>query len=195
MVNVLSITGSPRPHGHTAALLAAFVEGAETAGALVDHIDACKANISGCSGCMACAKTGECVFKDDMQSIWQRLGQADVIILTSPLYFMGVSGQLKLLIDRCQTCWSRRYLLRTPALLPEKHRQGFFLATGGAPNKKGTNFDPAIQTAAFFFDALEADYAGEIVVANTDHLPVHEQPELLAKAKASGSKLVKEALA
>lgn len=195
MVNLLSVTGSPRPHGNTAALLTALLAGAETAGAQLDHIDACKIDISGCSGCNACAITGKCVVQDDMQSIFQRMGQADIIILTSPLYFMGISGQLKLLVDRCQTCWSRRYVLQVPALLPKKQRQGFFLATGGAPNKKGTNFEPAIQTASFFFDALEVDNLGEMVVAGTDHLPVNKQPELLAKATAIGQKLVKEALA
>lgn len=126
LVKVLSITGSPRPHGHTAALLAALLEGAKEAGAELEHIDACKIDISGCSGCNACAQTGECILCDEMQSVFQRMGQADIILLTSPLYFMGISGQLKLLVDRCQTCWNRRYVLKTSALVPSKQRQGFF---------------------------------------------------------------------
>lgn len=195
MKKLLAITGSPRPHGHTSALVAALLSGAGEAGAQLEHIDACKLQVAGCSGCNACARTGECILKDDMQMVFEQMGQADVIVLASPLYFMGISGQLKLLVDRCQTGWNRRYELHVDPLLPAKQRQGFFLCTGGAPNKRGTNFEPAIQTATYFFDALGAKYRGEIIAANTDRVPVHGQAELLARARAIGLQLVEGDLA
>lgn len=195
LVRILAITGSPRPNGHTAALLESLLSGAEEAGAQIERIDACQLQIAGCSGCNACAHTGECILQDDMQAVFQRMGSADVIVLASPLYFMGISGQLKLLVDRCQTCWNRRYELHTAALLPPKQRRGFFLCTGGAPNKRGNNFEPAIRTATYFFDALAAKYLGELTAADTDRSPVHEQTELLAKARIIGLRLGKEELA
>lgn len=186
MVRLLGIIGSPNSNGNTAALFKALLNGAEAIGAHTELINACQLNIAGCSGCNTCSHTGKCVLKDDMQTVFQQMGQADIIVLASPLYFMGISGQLKLLIDRCQACWNRRYKLNIPALLPPKQRQGFFLCTGGAPNKSGKNFEPALRTAAYFFDALAVKYQGELTAAATDRLPVKEQTDLLAKARAIG---------
>lgn len=191
MLNLLAISGSPRPDGHTAALLSAFLQGAEAGGAEVTRLDACKLRILGCTGCNACARRGECILQDDMPQVFQQLGQADLIVLASPLYFMGISGQLKLLVDRCQTCWNRRYQLRVPPLLPPKERKGYFLSTGGAPNSKGTNFKPAIATITYFFDALDAKYLGTLTAADTDRSPVIDRPELLATARSLGFQFTK----
>lgn len=191
MLKVLAITGSPRPKGHTATLLSAFLQGAETGGAQLKQIDACKLRIHGCTGCNVCGQTGQCILQDDMSSVFELLGEADLIVLASPLYFMGISGQLKLLVDRCQTCWNRRYRLKLPALLPPKKRRGYFLCTGGAPNRKGNNFKPAIETATYFFDALDAHYLGALTVSDTDRVPVAERPELLAKAHHLGLQMTK----
>ncbi len=190
-MRLLGITGSSNSKGNTATLLTALLDGAAAVGAHTEIINACRLNIAGCRGCNACSRTGKCILQDDMQAIFQQMGQADVIVLASPLYFMGISGQLKLLVDRCQTCWNRRYKLKLPALLPLKRRQGFFLCTGGAPNKRGKNFEPAMRTATYFFDALDAKYLGELTAAATDSLPVKEQADLLTKAYTVGSQLGK----
>lgn len=181
--------GSPRQGQNTDTLLNTVLSAAAEVGANTERISICDLHIAGCTGCNACAYSGECIIKDDMQTVYRQLGEADVIILASPLYFMGVGGQLKLLVDRCQTPWNRRYELHLPALTPTKQRRGFFLCTGGAPNKGGRNFAGAIFTASYFFDALEAQYLGELTVADTDKSPVINNADILAEAKLIGRKL------
>jgi len=69
----------------------------------------CEIYISeGCTGCDGCEKTGMCVIKDDMQDVYTLMDDADVIIIASPIFFYGVTSQVKALIDRGQAMWWRR---------------------------------------------------------------------------------------
>lgn len=127
-----------------------------------------------------------------MQSVYSELAQADIILLASPLYFAGVSAQLKAVIDRAQLFWSRQNDLHLPALLPSKPRLGALVCTGGAPNRAGNNFAPAVATAKLWFQALEVAWQGELTAANTDRAPVSDRADLLEQAKQLGASLVQE---
>ena len=63
------------------------------------------------------------VILDDMQKIYPKLLEADVIILASPIFFYGVTAWAKALVDRCQALWSRKYLLKNPSLGKEGKRE------------------------------------------------------------------------
>lgn len=192
MPNILGLLGSPRPQSHTDLLLTAMLQGAKDKGHQIVKINVCQQTIAGCKSCYACAHTGTCILQDDMSLIYHQLAVADTIILASPLYFMSVSAQLKTVMDRCQVYWSRQHSLQLPALLPEKRRQGFFICTGGAPNKHGNNFIPAIKTAQIYFRALATTYIGDLTVANTDQIPVSQRTDLLEKATLIGRQLYEE---
>ncbi len=101
MGHIAILMGSPRPKGNTARLCQALANGA-AAHHTVDFIPAAQARVGGCTGCGACFhdEAHRCVQKDDMQELYQRLSVADVIVIATPLYFYGVSAQLKAIIDR-----------------------------------------------------------------------------------------------
>lgn len=101
-MNILILNGSPRPKGSTRQMIDAFREGAVSAGHTVEIADVCKMKIGGCLACEYCHTkgNGECVQKDDMQQIYTLLGDAQMLVVASPIYYHGISGQLKCAIDR-----------------------------------------------------------------------------------------------
>lgn len=99
--NIVVLTGSPRKGGNSDSLADSFIKGAESAGHSVIKFETAFMNIKGCKGCNACVKKGvPCVIRDDFDIIAAALEKADVIVFASPLYWLGVSGQLKLVWDR-----------------------------------------------------------------------------------------------
>ena len=102
MKNVLILSGSPRVKGNSNILCDAFMRGAEEAGNRVEKVQVSKLNLTGCLGCNACKKNGgECIQKDDMIIVKEKMICADVIVLASPIYFYSMTSQLKTLLDRC----------------------------------------------------------------------------------------------
>ncbi|WP_295640926.1 flavodoxin family protein [uncultured Mailhella sp.] len=100
--NILILNGSPRMKGNTAMLCDAFAEGAKSAGHTVTRFDLQKMNIHGCLGCVKGGKApaAPCVQKDDMLQIYPAYKEADIVVLASPMYYWGFSGQLKTAFDR-----------------------------------------------------------------------------------------------
>src|SRR3989304_7984942 len=100
IMKVLGIYGSPRKGGNSDQLLDKALEGAKSAGAEVYRIYARDLKMSGCIECGGCDRTGKCVLEDDMQSVYPLLEEADIIIISSPIFFYGVTAQLKALSAR-----------------------------------------------------------------------------------------------
>ena len=99
-MNVLVLTGSPNRNGSSNLLAAEFIRGAEEAGHIVHTVDAAHADIHSCTGCIHCGYNGPCVQKDDMETIRPQILDADMLTFVTPLYYYGMSAQLKTLIDR-----------------------------------------------------------------------------------------------
>ena len=102
-MKVTAINGSPRGrHSSTQQMVAAFLRGAEQAGAKTQEIFLAEKKISPCQGCFSCwLKTpGSCVFKDDMAELLPLLGDTDVLVLGTPLYYDHITAQLKTFMDR-----------------------------------------------------------------------------------------------
>lgn len=99
---ILILNGSPRPNGNTAALVERFAAGARAAGGEVTVFDVAQMNIHGCLGCCHGGKdpASPCVQKDDMGKIYPIYRSADAVVLASPMYYWGISGQLKCAFDR-----------------------------------------------------------------------------------------------
>jgi len=102
--NILVVSGSPKKNGNTSLLIKWLAEGAESLGSKVDIIRAAdlKYKIVGCTSCRSCQKKEEyrCSIKDEVSDCVARFPQADVIVMSSPLYFYGASSQLKMVMDR-----------------------------------------------------------------------------------------------
>lgn len=101
-MNILVLNGSPRSNGNTAGMIRAFQEGARSAGHQVDVVDVCRKHIGGCLACEYCHTkgAGTCIQKDDMQEVYPLLHEVDMLVIASPIYYHGLSGQLKCAIDR-----------------------------------------------------------------------------------------------
>lgn len=161
-MKVLGLFGSPRRGGNTDLLLEKALQGAESEGAEVERVYLTDYAITPCKECHGCDQTGHCVIPDDMQKIYPKLLEADIIILASPIFFYGVTAWAKALIDRSQPLWARKYLLKDPSLGKEgRKRKGFFISVGATKGPKV--FEGAILTAKYFFDVLNAEYVGELL--------------------------------
>jgi len=189
-MKVLGIYGSPRKGGNTELLLEEALKGAEAEGAEVERLRLTDFDIVPCKECLACYQDGNCILLDDMSKIYPKLLDADIIILASPIFFYGVTAWAKGLIDRCQALWARKYHLKDPSLGAEgKKRKGFFISAGGTKGQKV--FEGAILTAKYFFDVLNAEYAGEVVVREVDAKgDILKHPEVLQQAFEAGRRLV-----
>ncbi|HIV02491.1 MAG TPA: flavodoxin family protein [Candidatus Aphodoplasma excrementigallinarum] len=100
-MKVLAISASPRTGGNSDVLCDQFLKGAEEAGHESAKIRLGEKHISPCTACYGCIKSHTCVKKDDMASIQQRMIDADVIVLATPVYFYSMAAQMKMMIDRC----------------------------------------------------------------------------------------------
>lgn len=103
---VLILSGSPRKGGNSDLLCEEFARGARESGNKVENIRVATQNIHPCSACYYCRDHGgECIHKDDMTALLQKMIDADVIVLASPIYFYSISAQLKAVIDRTVARW------------------------------------------------------------------------------------------
>jgi multimeric flavodoxin WrbA len=148
-MKAVAFLGSPRKDGNTDLLLQSAVRGVEELGVNVSIFRLNDMHLIPCQNCGGCDETGECVLQDDMSMIYPEIRSADRIILASPIFFFGVSAQAKIMIDRCQSFWCEKYLLKKP--LPEGTygRKGLLLLVGGMKKERGVECSSATVTAFF----------------------------------------------
>ena len=100
-MKILILSGSPHVKGTTALLRDSFIEGSISAGHTVNVFDAAHEEIHPCLGCNHClTASNKCVYKDGMEKLNPLLLEADCVVFVTPLYYFGMSAQLKLVIDR-----------------------------------------------------------------------------------------------
>ena len=104
-MKVLAFNGSPRKTWNTATLLNKVLEGAGSKGAETEMIHLYDLNYKGCISCFACkmrggASYGKCALKDDLTPFLAKIGEADAIILGSPIYFFRVTGEMRSFMER-----------------------------------------------------------------------------------------------
>ena len=115
--NVLILSSSLRKNSNSDALACEFFRGAKEAGHHVEKISLAGKNIRFCIGCLTCQHTQKCVINDDSVEITEKMKNADVIVLATPVYYYSVSGQLKTLLDRGNPLFSSDYRFRDIYLL------------------------------------------------------------------------------
>ena len=188
-MKILGIMGSPRIKGNTDLLLDKALEGAKSQQAGVKKIIVDKLQIAACKEYYACEKDGNCVIRDDMDAIYPELIDADRVIVASPIFFYGISAQLKALVDRSQALWARKYVLKSG--IPAKTRKGAFIAVGATKGEK--LFEGSILVIQYFFQAFGAEYADELLIRGVDKRgEIKEHPQALADAFELGKRLAQE---
>ncbi len=185
----LGIAGSPRRGGNTDLLLAEVMRGAADKGAEIKTLFISDLDIAPCQHCDACFEAGECNIDDDMQLIYRELTTADRLVLASPLHFMGLTAQIKAMIDRCQSLWARKYKLNLPPLGDRRPRKGLFISVGG--QGKDNIFEPALATVKALFHSLDIDYSGKLLFSEIDEKgAITKHPDALKQAYLAGQRLV-----
>jgi multimeric flavodoxin WrbA len=149
MKKVLCILGSPRKNGNSAAIAGKFVTTAQEMGAEVTTFVLNDMVYKGCQGCMACKTVSEtCVVQDDLTQVLTALADADVIVMTSPIYFGEVTGQLKCFFDRLYSLLKPDFYTNPNALRLAPGKKAVLIMTQGDPDE--SHFDVAPHYTAFF---------------------------------------------
>ncbi len=191
---LVAIFGSPRKNGNTDLMMGSFLEGASSvANVEVQKIYVRDLKISGCQSCGYCDEHGVCVQQDDMQKVYPLLDSAERIVIASPIYFYGLSGQAKLLVDRSQASYMRKYKRKAEGPTPATpvNRKGFFLCAGATRGKR--LFDCPVLTVTYFFDAIDVEYSGELCFRQIEQKgAIREHATALEECKQAGRAFVSE---
>jgi multimeric flavodoxin WrbA len=185
---LLAIYGSPRRNGNTDLMMDSFLDGASSVADFeLQKIYIRDLSISGCQSCGYCDEHGVCVQQDDMHKVYPFFDTAERIVIASPIYFYGLSGQAKLLVDRSQATFMRKYKRKANghASGPPAGRKGFFLCAGATRGKR--LFDGTILTVKYFFDAIGVEYAGEECFRGIDEKgAIRRHPMALDECRKAG---------
>lgn len=180
-VKVLGISASPRAKGNSDLLLRQALAGAESAGAQAEYIRLCDFNIAPCIECNSCFETGTCAVEDDYQMLSAKLLETDRLIFATPIFFMSVCAQAKLLIDRCQCLWTHKHVLNQPLITTGRDRRAMVIAVGGT--KSTRMFDSIRLTMKYFLDVLDMNYTANLFVNKVDALgQIEKHPSAMNEA-------------
>ncbi len=167
-VTVIGLLGSPRRRGNTEQLLDKFLEGASDAGGVCEKVILSSVEYSSCKGCNACHKSGICIMDDAARELFDRMLAADCIVISSPIYTMGVTTEVKSFIDRAHYLWVRHFVLGTHVISPEEKRlrRGYFLSTAGMDQEDV--FDTAFPMLRALFNILGFTHCIGVLARNMD---------------------------
>ena len=183
---IVAIYGSPRRNGNTATLLRHAVQGARDSDVQVEEIVLRDLKISPCLEIYGCKKTGECAIKDDFQKVRNQILESQGLILASPIFFYTVSAHTKILMDRFQSLWVKKYWIdKTPKNQRMIERKGLFITVGATQGKK--LFDGTLLTIKYFFDVLDMELFRSLLYRGLDFEgDVLKHPEYLEEAYLAG---------
>jgi multimeric flavodoxin WrbA len=189
MTEILAVYGSPRRRGNTSWLLREAVDGAKEGGATVEEIVLRDLNMSPCLEIYGCKEAGRCAIKDDFQAFYDKLLACQGLILASPVFFYAVSAHTKIMMDRCQSLWVKRYWLeKTPFGKKDFSKKGLFISAGATKGKK--LFDGVLLTVRYFFDALDVELWKTLLYRGLDfEKDVLKHPDYLTEARDAGREL------
>ncbi len=190
-IKIVAIYGSPRRKGNTATLLEKAVEGARDTGARVEEIVLRDLKISPCLEIFGCTKSGECRIKDDFQKVRDQILASQGLILASPVFFYAVSAHTKILMDRFQSLWVKKYWIdKTPSNHPKVTRKGLFISVGATKGKK--LFDGILLSMRYFFDTIDMELWKALLYRGLDFEgDVLKCPDYLDEAYEAGREYVK----
>ena len=179
---ILVLTGSPRKNGNSDMLADAFIRGAEAAGHRTARFDAGRKKIRGCTACKACwTKDTACSYKDDFSGLEPLLEKADVLVFSSPLYWFGISAQLKAAVDRLYAYLSEK------ALRPLKIRESVFMICGADEGEE--IFAGAVETYKGIAQYMKWRDRGILLVPNVQDKGEIEKTGALKEAEDLGKSI------
>ena len=189
---ILALSGSPQRGGNSETLLDRAIAGALQADPAADarKMVLNELKFIPCQNCGFCSGKGICRYAagDDMGPIYEAIDSCDRFIIASPIYFAGVSAQLKGMIDRCQALWARKYLLKRRH--PNADRRALFLSCGGF--KHDRYFKCAAEVVSAWCAVCDVKLSGELFYPSIDAQgEIEKHPTALDDALQAGKELMK----
>lgn len=191
-MKILTLQGSARKKGNTARVLGWVNEELVRLGHDVESIYLNDKDLKGCTGCAACKNTPDevgCVQKDDIPEILGKMVHADAVVFSSPLYFWGVTAQLKAVIDRTYSLYTRFHEPGHASLI-EGQRHAL-LMTGGGP--WDNNAEAAFTAFARMQKPHKTIHAGELYIGGCT-TPAALGEDVQARAREFAGKLAAESI-
>ncbi len=190
---ILGLLGSPLPHGNTALLLERALAGAADAGCTVERVNVPLLTFEPCMEILHCMNEPECAQLDDLTPYYEKVAEADGIMIATPVMTMGMPGKLKGFMDRFQVFYWAKYGRKEPIVPKErrKQRHGLLLSISGLSRDHTPNvFDGVRYTTAAFFDIVDVTPGEELLVDDMDgKRDLAQFPALLEEAYAMGRRL------
>lgn len=156
---VLILSGSPRKGGNSDILCDEFMRGAQESGNEVEKLRISAKKIAPCHGCYYCTNHGgECAQKDDMAEVLQKMIDADVLVLASPVYFYSIDAQLKAVIDRTVARW-----------LEVKDKEFYYIVTMADEPK--TSADTTLACFRGYAECVEGAVEKGVIIGNGVYEP------------------------
>jgi len=188
MGSVVGIAGSARRNGNSTTLMRAALQSAARAGADTEEVYLNSLAFRGCQGCERCMPNGRCILGDDLASVLGALRQAEGWILASPIYYDGVTGQMKTFFDRCRTFTIDP---ETQALKPQLEGTRRALVIVTYEDKPRSDYYREAETLAHYLGWM-GDFGRVEIVAEGNLGPrdaAARRPDLLARAAEVGKVL------
>ena len=179
MSNIVILAGSVRTNGNTARLAQSFAEGAAKNNN-VEIVSVADYNVNPCIGCNSCftREGNQCFQNDDMVQIYEKLRNADIVVIASPVYFYGISAKLKAIVDRLHTPMRTTFRIRKLGLL--------LVGAAELPNL----FDPIIMQYQMVLDFFRLESIGTILVRGIKDIGDIEGSSALKEAYELGKSIV-----
>ena len=159
MSNIVILVGSMRINGNTAWLAQSFAEGA-VQNNNVEIVSVADYNVNPCIGCNSCfvREGNKCFQEDDMVKIYEKLRNADIVVIASPVYFYGISAQLKAIVDRLHTPMRNTFHIKKLGLL--------LVGAAQLPNL----FDPILMQYQMVLDFFKLESIGTVLVRGVNDI-------------------------
>lgn len=194
--NVIAIAGSPRRHGNSETLLDWVSESmVETGNIKIEKIVVNECEIKPCLGCNACEKLNKCVIRDYFDILHDKLLDADCILISAPVYCLGLPSGLKALIDRAQVFRSRKYVLHLPVISPEREDKRLAAYLGVAGQDWDYVFDactPSIKCFLHLIGIKNRDISYQFVRSVDEKGDIDLLEDAMNEAHLLGKRLVSE---
>ena len=178
MSNIIIFVGSMRNNGNTARLAQSFAEGAAKNNN-VEIISVADYDVNPCIGCNSCftRKGNKCFQNDDMVQIYEKLQNADIVVIASPVYFYGISAQLKAIVDRLHTPMRNTFHIKRLGLL--------LVGAAELPNL----FDPIVMQYQMVLDFFKLESIGTVLVRGVKDISDIENSPALKEAYELGASM------
>lgn len=189
-MKVTAFHGSPRKGGNTEVILKETIRAIEEEGHMITLFRPSEMNFSPCTSCGACKTKGRCVINDDMSGVYREIRESDRFIIASPVYFFNLPAQIKAIIDRCQSIWVEKYILKKKIPAGPYGRKGLFILVSAMKSQKVLNCCKAVVTA--FFNTINVpEYEILFYTGIDEKEEIKKHPSVLKEVYEAGKKLVK----